>query len=50
MTLKSRGLIPLYYESLYGWLSKLWSLFGYGTYYLGYPEIDLNFKNYPYGI
>ena len=37
---------------IYGWLSKLWSLFGsliyYGTYYLGYPKRDPNFDNYPY--
>ena len=37
----------------YGWLSKLWSLFGpllsYGTYYLGYPKRDLDFDNCPLG-
>ena len=36
---------------LYGWLSKLWSLFGsllkYGTEYLGYLERDPNFDNHP---
>ena len=39
---------------VYGWLSKLWSLFGslleYGTYYLGYPKKDPNFHNYPDGF
>ena len=38
-------------HSIYGWLSKLWSLFGslkkYGTYYLGYPKRDHNFDNHP---
>ena len=38
----------------FGWLSKLWSLFGsliyYGTYYLGYPKRDPNFDNYLFGF
>ena len=38
--------------TVYGWLSKLGSLFGslllYGTYYLGYPTRDPNFDNHPY--
>ena len=36
----------------YGWLSKLWSLFGslvqYGTYYLEYPKRNPNFDYHPY--
>ena len=34
---------------LYGWLSKLWSLFGFLISY-GYPKRDPNFDNHPYGI
>ena len=37
--------------NLYGWLSKLWSLFGsliYCTYYFGYTKRDPNFDNHPY--
>ena len=36
----------------YGWLSKLWSLFGYpkysGPYYSRDPKRDHNFDNHPY--
>ena len=36
-------------QDTYGWLSKLWSLFGSliycGTYYSGYPKRNLNFDN-----
>ena len=42
----------LHSAALYGWLSKLWSLFGsplqYGTKYLGYPKTDHTFDNHPY--
>ena len=37
---------------VFGWLSKLWSLFGsllyYGTYYLGSPKRDHNFDIHPF--
>ena len=40
-----------YYNGLYGWLSKLWSLFGYPTYWV--PDNrdskkEDNFDNHPY--
>ena len=37
---------------LYGWFSKIWSLFGYPTYEVPYyntdPKRDHNFENHPY--
>ena len=40
-----------YYIGLYGWLSKLWSLFGYPKYEVPYynrdPKRDHNCDNHP---
>ena len=47
-----RLLVPCIYTVVYGWLSKLWSLFGYpkywGPYYDRDPKRDHNFDNLPY--
>ena len=40
------------YKYIFGWLSKLWSLFGYPKYEVPYynrdPKRDQNFDNHPY--
>ena len=45
------SLQPSYTWFLYGWLSKLWSLFGYPKYQVPYynrdPKRDHNFDNHP---
>ena len=43
-----------YYNGLYGWLSRLWFLFGYPKYQVPYynrdPKRDHNFYNHPYRV
>ena len=38
------------YRILCGWLSKLWSLFGYPKYYNRDPKRDQHFDNHPYRV